>query len=70
MQLNRKHTFFSWSVQSPVRPIPFDRAEGLSTLLLRNLLTVSPPLCITETELRDGLQIIEEALDIADQRLA
>jgi 4-aminobutyrate aminotransferase-like enzyme len=38
--------------------------------MLRNLVTVSPPLCITETELRDGLQIIDEALDIIDQRLA
>jgi taurine--2-oxoglutarate transaminase len=46
------------------------RERGLSTLLLRNLVTVSPPLCITETELRDGLQIIDEALDIADQSLA
>jgi taurine--2-oxoglutarate transaminase len=45
------------------------RDRGLSTLLLGNLVTVSPPLCITETELRAGLQIIDEALDIADQRL-
>lgn len=46
------------------------RERGLSTLLLGNLVTVSPPLCITETQLRDGLQIIDEALDIADQSLA
>jgi len=37
---------------------------------LRNLVTASPPLCITERELRDGLRIIDEALDIIDQRLA
>jgi taurine--2-oxoglutarate transaminase len=45
------------------------RDRGLSTLLLGNLVTVSPPLCITEAELRAGLQIIDEALDIADQSL-
>jgi len=45
------------------------RERGLFTLLLGNLVTVSPPLCITEEELRAGLQIIDEALDIADQSL-
>ncbi len=29
VQSNRKHTFFSWSVQSEVNPIPMDRAEGV-----------------------------------------
>ena len=46
------------------------RERGLSTLLLGNLVTVSPPLCITEAELQAGLQIIDEALAIADQSLA
>ena len=46
------------------------RDRGLSTLLLGNLVTVSPPLCISETELQAGLQIIDESLDIADQNLA
>jgi taurine--2-oxoglutarate transaminase len=45
------------------------RERGLSTLLLGNLVTASPPLCITEAELRAGLQIIDEALDVADQNL-
>ena len=45
------------------------RERGLFTLLLGNLVTVSPPLCITEEELRAGLQIIDEALYIADQSL-
>lgn len=45
------------------------RERGLSTLLLGNLVTVSPPLCITEAELRAGLEIIDEALDVADQSL-
>jgi taurine---2-oxoglutarate transaminase len=48
---------------------PALRERGLSTLLLGNLVTASPPLCITEAELRAGLQIIDEALDIADQSL-
>lgn len=38
--------------------------------MLRNLVTVSPPWCITEKELRAGLQIIDDALDIADQSLS
>lgn len=29
VQLSREHTFFSWSVQSEVNPIPVDRAEGV-----------------------------------------
>ena len=28
-QMNREYTFFSWSVQSAVNPIPMDRAEGI-----------------------------------------
>ena len=29
VQLNRQYTFFSWSVQSAVNPIPVVRAEGV-----------------------------------------
>ena len=43
------------------------RDRGLSTLTPANLITITPPLCITETELRDGLRIIDEVLDIADK---
>jgi taurine--2-oxoglutarate transaminase len=45
----------------------FLRGHGLSTLLLGNLVSVSPPLCIGETDLRDGLGIIDDALCIADK---
>jgi taurine--2-oxoglutarate transaminase len=45
------------------------RERGLSTLLIGNLVSASPPLCIEETELRDGLRIIDEALDVLEQDL-
>jgi taurine--2-oxoglutarate transaminase len=39
------------------------RAEGLFTFNFHNILFVVPPLCITETQLEEGLQIIEKALE-------
>jgi taurine--2-oxoglutarate transaminase len=39
------------------------RAEGLFTFNFHNILFVVPPLCITEAQLEDGLQIIEKALE-------
>jgi taurine--2-oxoglutarate transaminase len=43
------------------------RNRGLSTLTPANLISICPPLCITEPQLSDGLRIIEEVLDIADK---
>jgi len=43
------------------------RERGLSTLTPANLITITPPLCITETELFDGLQVIDQILDVADR---
>ena len=43
------------------------RERGLSTLTPANLITITPPLCITETELLDGLQVIDQILDVADR---
>lgn len=40
------------------------RERGLSTFFPANLIFVAPPLCITETELRDGLQIIDQVLEL------
>jgi taurine---2-oxoglutarate transaminase len=40
-------------------------AEGLTTFINKNMLFVCPPLCITETELLDGLGIIERAIATA-----
>jgi taurine--2-oxoglutarate transaminase len=41
-------------------------AEGLSTYVSKNMIFVVPPLVISETELLDGLAIIERSLSIAD----
>ena len=44
----------------------FDR-EGLYTFVRRHTFFTNPPLCITERELREGFEIIDRALTIADQ---
>lgn len=46
------------------------RERGLSTFFPANLVFIAPPLCITETELSDGLRIIDEVLDTADRQAA
>jgi taurine--2-oxoglutarate transaminase len=38
------------------------RAEGLFTFNFHNVLFVVPPLCVTETQLDEGLAIIEKAI--------
>src|SRR4029453_16005102 len=43
------------------------RQEGLYTFVRWNTFFTNPPLCITETELRDGFAIIDKGLDITDQ---
>jgi taurine---2-oxoglutarate transaminase len=48
----------------------FLRGEGLFTFLPSNLIFVTPPLCITEAQLDEGLVLIDRALDIADQACA
>jgi taurine--2-oxoglutarate transaminase len=40
-------------------------AEGLTTFINKNMIFVCPPLCINETELLDGLEIIERAIAAA-----
>lgn len=58
------------TTKEPIAAAPFAkilRDRGLSTLTPANLISITPPLCITETELRDGLRIIDEILDITDQ---
>jgi taurine---2-oxoglutarate transaminase len=37
-------------------------ANGLTTFINKNMIFVCPPLVINETELLDGLQIIERAI--------
>lgn len=44
----------------------FLRENGLFTFVRWNTFFVNPPLCITEEQLREGLAIIDKALDITD----
>jgi len=46
------------------------RENGLFTFLRWNSFFCNPPLCITESELREGLDIIDRALDITDAEVA
>ncbi len=45
----------------------FFRDNGLYTLIANNSIHTNPPLCITEDQLAEGFDIIDRALDIADQ---
>jgi taurine--2-oxoglutarate transaminase len=40
--------------------------KGLSTLVRWNWVFACPPLCINESELKEGLAIVDDALEIAD----
>jgi taurine---2-oxoglutarate transaminase len=44
----------------------FFRDEGLFTFVRWHYFFTNPPLCITDDELRDGMSIIDRALEIAD----
>ena len=43
------------------------RDGGLYTMIANNSIHTNPPLCITEDQLAEGFEIIDRALDIADQ---
>jgi taurine--2-oxoglutarate transaminase len=43
------------------------RAAGLFTFVRWSWIFTAPPLCVTESEIDEGLEIIEKALDIADE---
>ncbi|OFV91027.1 MAG: hypothetical protein A3J75_00965 [Acidobacteria bacterium RBG_16_68_9] len=45
----------------------FFRHEGLYTVVRWNTFFTNPPLCITESELREGFAIIDRGLDITDR---
>ena len=45
----------------------FFRQEGLFTFIRWNYFFTNPPLCITESELREGLEIIDRGLAITDR---
>ena len=46
------------------------RDHGLYTMLANNSIHTNPPLVITEAQLAEGFEIIDAALDIADQAVA
>jgi taurine---2-oxoglutarate transaminase len=43
------------------------REHGLYTFVANHMIHTNPPLCITESQLDEGFEIIDAALDIADQ---
>jgi taurine---2-oxoglutarate transaminase len=46
------------------------REHGVYTMLRWNSFFINPPLCITEEQLREGLAVIDQALEIVDQAVA
>ena len=57
--------------KQPIDPLTqvagFLREHGLFTFNFHNILFVVPPLCINQTQLDEGLEIVERALEITDQ---
>jgi taurine--2-oxoglutarate transaminase len=45
----------------------FFRDNGLYAMVINNSIHTNPPLCITDEQLAEGFEIIDRALDIADQ---
>jgi taurine---2-oxoglutarate transaminase len=45
----------------------FFRDNGLYTMVINNSIHTNPPLCITDEQLAEGFEIIDRALEIADQ---
>jgi taurine--2-oxoglutarate transaminase len=45
----------------------FFRQNGLYTMVINNSIHTNPPLCITDEQLAEGFDVIDRALDIADQ---
>lgn len=58
------------AAKTPIDPLPevakYLRDNGLFTFIFHNVIFVVPPLCITETQLDEGLAIIDKALEITD----
>ena len=48
----------------------FFRAEGLYTFVRWNTFFTNPPLCITESEMREAFAIIDKALEITDRAVS
>jgi len=58
------------ALKDPIDPLSetgkFLRANGLFTFIFHNVIFVVPPLCITQAQIDEGLEIIEKALAITD----
>jgi taurine--2-oxoglutarate transaminase len=56
--------------KEPIDPLTdvakFLKENGLFTFVFHNLLFVVPPLCINQSQLDEGLEIIERGLSISD----
>jgi len=48
----------------------FFRAQGLFTFVRWNYFFTNPPLCITEAELREGIDIIDRGLELTDRAVS
>jgi taurine--2-oxoglutarate transaminase len=46
------------------------REHGVYTMIANNSVHTNPPLCITEEQLAEGFEVIDGALDIADQAVS
>ena len=58
------------ATKEPLPSAPLNRLlreQGLFTFLPANLVFVTPPLCINQAQLDEGLALIDRALEIADQ---
>jgi len=60
----------SKTTKQPIDPLTeigkYLKDHGLFTFLFHNILFIVPPLCITQAQIDEGLQIVEEALAITD----
>jgi taurine--2-oxoglutarate transaminase len=45
------------------------RDNGLFTFIFHNVIFVVPPLCINESQIDEGLEIVDKALDRIDQQV-
>ncbi|MCJ7706595.1 MAG: aminotransferase class III-fold pyridoxal phosphate-dependent enzyme, partial [Anaerolineales bacterium] len=60
----------SKSTKAPIDPLNemarFLRENGLFTFIFHNVVFAVPPLCITESQIDEGLAIVDRALEITD----
>jgi taurine---2-oxoglutarate transaminase len=67
-----KESLVPWNAtpaqMAPMKAVgKFLREQGLYLFMPKNLMLIVPPLCITQEQLEEGLAIVDQALDIADQ---